>query len=226
MKVTWHHSKNNDSRQLVILLPGIWDKPAEFIDHGFIEIARKNNIEHDFLIVDANITYLIRGNFSQRFIADVITPAQEKGYKSFWLVGISLGGYNALSYYLDHPEEIEGVVLLSPYIGVDKEEDLLHQIRQYVNKDDLPSITQRIPYTNWERLASFEKHGSLKNIYLAYGRQDKFAPGYSEFEQLLPHENIHAIDGNHDWRTWSRLWEELLKMHMIKPLQSATTQTP
>ncbi|MDR9435522.1 MAG: alpha/beta hydrolase [Thiohalophilus sp.] len=226
MKMTWDHSKENDTRQLVILLPGIWDKPAEFKTHGFIEIARKNDIEHDFLSVDANIAYLVRGNFSQRFMEDVIIPARKKGYQSFWLIGISLGGYNALSYYLDQPETIEGVVLLSPYVGVNKEEDFLHQIRQFIDSENLSSVSERVPYTNWERLAAFKKRSSLKNIYLAYGRQDGFASRYSEFERLLPSENIHAIDGNHDWRTWSRLWEELLQMGMIKPLQSATTQTP
>lgn len=226
MEMTWHHSKNHSSRKLLILLPGIWDNPADFENHGFIDIARKNRLAHDFLLVDANIAYLIRGNFSERFTADIITPAREKGYESFWLIGISLGGYNSLSYYLDHPEAIDGVVLLSPYTGVNKKQNLFHRMRKYIDSDDLSSVSERIPYMNWESLAAFEEHNSLENIYLAYGRQDDFAPGYSEFEQLLPPENIYAVDGGHDWQTWSTLWNDLLEMNIIKPLQSTASNMP
>lgn len=224
--MTWHHSKDNDNRKIIILLPGLWGDRADFEDHGFIDIAHKNGLTHDFLSVDANAAYLIRGNFPERFMADVITPVQSNGYQSIWLLGISFGGYFALSYYLDHPETIEGVILLSPYTGVNKERDPMYRILQFIDRDHSPAKSQQVPYTYWDRLADFEQHNTLDNIYLGYGRQDDIAPKYNGFKQLLPPENIHTVAGNHDWPTWSRLWDDLLEMDIVTKSLHSTARSP
>ena len=50
-----------------------------------------------------------------RLKEDVINPAKEKGYTKIWLVGISLGGLGSLLYAMEHPSDIEGMLVLAPY---------------------------------------------------------------------------------------------------------------
>jgi enterochelin esterase-like enzyme len=50
-------------------------------------------------------------------------------------------------------------------------------------------------------------------LYLGYGRDDRFSPAHSLLARALPADAIDVIDGGHDWRTWSKLWENFLDSH-------------
>jgi hypothetical protein len=47
-------------------------------------------------------------------------------------------------------------------------------------------------------------------LYLGFGRQDRFAAGLELLARNLPPDSVNVIDGGHDWRTWTRLWENFL----------------
>ena len=41
----------------------------------------------------------------------------EAGYENIWLLGISMGGLGTLLYASEYPEQVDGVVLLAPFLG-------------------------------------------------------------------------------------------------------------
>lgn len=96
-------------KTLLVLLPGAYDTPQDYIDQRFVKEVRKRNIYTDIQIVDAHIGYYINEQIVKRLEEEVVAPAKSKGYEKIWFVGISLGGYGSLLYSMNHPTALEGV---------------------------------------------------------------------------------------------------------------------
>ncbi|MCK5360209.1 MAG: alpha/beta hydrolase [Gammaproteobacteria bacterium] len=112
------NQKQNDT--LIIFLPGVRDNKQDFIDKGLFSRLQQSGIKVDMVAADLHLAYLENNTSVQRLHEDIILPARSNGYKKVWLVGISLGGLNALLYQKNRPEDICGLVLLSPYLGEKK----------------------------------------------------------------------------------------------------------
>ncbi|MGB7542969.1 MAG: alpha/beta hydrolase, partial [Burkholderiales bacterium] len=104
-------------RTLLVMLPGATDRPEDFVEQGFIQAVRASGASVDVAAVDAHMDYYIEHSVVERLEADVIAPARAKGYTRTWLMGISLGGMGALAYARGHAKEVEGVILLAPFLG-------------------------------------------------------------------------------------------------------------
>ena len=86
---------NEQSDTLLVFLPGAYLKPDEFEREGFIDAVRERHLAADALLVDADVSYYYEQTLSDRLHTEVIEPQRAKGYKSIWLVGISIGGSGA-----------------------------------------------------------------------------------------------------------------------------------
>ena len=53
----------------------------------------------------------------ERIREDIIIPAKARGYRNIWMLGISMGGMGAIWYDRTHPGDVNGLILLSPYLG-------------------------------------------------------------------------------------------------------------
>jgi pimeloyl-ACP methyl ester carboxylesterase len=117
--ITHLKSANDNERSdtLLVFLPGAYLKPDEFEREGFISAVRERHLAADSLLVDADVSYYYDQTLSERLHADVIEPQRAKGYKSIWLVGISIGGFGALVHELSRPGSVDGIVALAPYLG-------------------------------------------------------------------------------------------------------------
>lgn len=117
--ITHLKSAKDDERSdtLLVFLPGAYLKPDEFEREGFISAVRERHLAADSLLVDADVSYYYDQTLSERLHADVIEPQRAKGYKSIWLVGISIGGFGALIHELSRPGSVDGIVALAPYLG-------------------------------------------------------------------------------------------------------------
>jgi hypothetical protein len=80
------------SRALLVLLPGRHDTAADFQKHGFVRVARESGAPVDLVAADAQYGYYIARTLGQRLAEDVFAPARARGYRSFWISGISMGG--------------------------------------------------------------------------------------------------------------------------------------
>src|SRR5260221_2657596 len=100
---------------VLALLSGTYSEPEDFVREGFPEAVRAHGIEADIVMGAVRSAWFADGSIVGRIREEIVLPARERGSSRIWLAGISLGGLAALSYAARHEEDIEGIVLISPY---------------------------------------------------------------------------------------------------------------
>lgn len=223
-----YDAPDGDRKVLFVFLPGNGDPPNTFDKKGLLQSLRSRNLPFDAVAVNAHLGYYMDGSIFTRLKEDVIDPARARGYTAIWLIGNSLGGYGSISYARQHPEDVSGVVMLGPYLGDKK------IIQEIIDAGGLqfwdPGDIQNNSKENWEKqLWKWVKDGDqqkgfwhwVKNcdegdqdcpprIYLGYGKRDRFSAGQKLMAEILPQEHVFSIEGGHDWRTWKKLWNQIL----------------
>jgi pimeloyl-ACP methyl ester carboxylesterase len=180
--------------RLIIFLPGIGDLAEDFAARGFIDSIAQSGLPADAVAVDAHYGYYARRSVIDRLAHDVVLPARKRGYRDIWLVGISMGGLGALSYAIQHPEHVDRVIPLAPYLGEPAIGDAAEHIRKL-----------------WQCIDSDE--AVRRKLYIGYGMHDRFARSNALVAARLSSERVVALPGGHDWRTWKRLWETFLSRY-------------
>lgn len=220
-------------QDLIVMLPGAYSQPEEFAQEGFVRILRERHVAADVQLVDAHFAYYKNRSIHERLHADVLQPARAKGYRSIWLVGISLGGVGSMVLADAYPGDINGIVMLAPYLG---ERETAEQIRaagglahwpapprkkddagaqlwrwlkgqtqpQDPNQRDLAAKLSASPAAN---LAA--SHPSLP-IYLGYGTGDRFVYNQTLLSESLPKSRVFTVAGGHDWSAWTPLWQRIV----------------
>jgi len=192
----------------VILLPGAYDTPQDFLTHGFDQLAAEAGIVLQTYPTD--LTAVADGALIERLHHEVIVPARAKGDDTRLLLGgISIGGLMALTYRDSHPHMVDGLVLLAPYPG---------------NRTITRAIADAGGLASWAPGALAETDGEFRGwralqtlsrqrpapVWLGYGTEDRFAGGHAQMAELLPPEQVFTAPGGHDWPTWRGLWQAML----------------
>jgi pimeloyl-ACP methyl ester carboxylesterase len=200
--------------EAMVFLPGLGDFPEDYEFQGFIEAVRQSRPAVDMIVVDMHFGYYLTRVVLERLRTDVILPAKAQGYDKIWLVGISLGGLGAILYAMDHREDIRGLMLLAPFLG---EETIVREIATAGGvKMWEPGKVIQDDYQRklWQWVRRYALEGSEPPIiYLGYGEHDDFAPANRLLADSIPKERVLTTSGDHDWRTWKRLWEKFLAIH-------------
>ena len=198
------------SQNLIVLLPGIGDQPEAFLDEGFIQAVRERNIDADLVAVRAHWGYYEKHMVVERLHQDVILPARAKGYRHIWLIGISLGGWGSLQYVRQHANEVDGMLLLAPFLG---EKKIFAEVEAAGGLDAWrpnlhdPWDDQRLVIA-W--LRDFKQSETPLRFHLSYGASDRFAQPLGRYAARLLPQRVDVIPGDHDWRTWLKLWQRFL----------------
>ena len=196
---------------LLVFLPGRGDDGGRFDSEGFVAAVRRAGIQADMMAVEAHMGYYLERNLPEKLYRDVITPARLRGYRQIWLVGISLGGFGALWYDIEHPGDLAGIAILAPYLGdpeVVTEVVRAGGLSAWQPTDGITDDQQKI----WKGLKAYEnQQKSRGRVYLGYGRQDRFAEANGLLAAVLPPEQVFTIDGGHDWETWKHIWARMLR---------------
>lgn len=201
---------------LLVMLPGAYSNLDEFVREGFLREVQQNRLAVDVQRVDAHLGYYERATFVERLRQDVMAPAQARGYRHIWIVGISIGGFGGLIYAQDHPEDLAGVVALAPYLG---DPGITRTVAQAggllrwtppATEADTPRSAREISL--WRSLKGYANPEAAKPppLYLGYGTADRFAAGNSLVAAVLPAERVFTTEGGHDWRPWRNLWHAAL----------------
>ena len=196
---------------LVIFLHGRGGSARDFEDNGFVQEIRKEGLPVDMVSVEAPLGYYANQSIVVRLKEDVIGPAKTGGYEHIWLVGVSMGGLGAMLYTRAYPEDVDGLLLLSPYLG---DLPVINEISG--SGGMLKWHPQEIDETDWQRglwrwLQTYtSRPQNVSRFYLAYGMDDKFSPSNSLLAEVLPGNNVFTVKGGHDWPTWRYLWSEFI----------------
>lgn len=198
-------------RVLLVMLPGVKDRPQDLVEQGFVRALRDRALPVDAVVVDAHMDHYLERDVVERLASDIIAPARARGYARIWLTGISLGGMGALAYVREFPAHVDGVILLAPFLGT---RGLIAEVARAGGLQHWQPGTIA-PEDDERRLVAWLKecrvgHPNLPRIYLGYGTDDRYAPASKMLAQRLPARQVVTVQGGHDWPTWSKLWERLL----------------
>lgn len=199
---------------LVVFLPGRGDRMEDFERRGLSAEMARAGIHADWVSVDAHLGYYQERSVIDRLREDVIGPARVRGYRRIVVVGISLGGLGALLYSRDRPGEIDGLVLMAPFLG--GKDKVFAEITAAGGPEAWASARQNesreMKNSDLEReLWSFlgKRHAQLPPTWLAFGEADRYAEGHRLFAPLIPDNRVFRDSGGHDWKTWQVLWREV-----------------
>jgi pimeloyl-ACP methyl ester carboxylesterase len=194
---------------LVVMLPGAYSGPQEFVDRGFVAAMQAQGFEADALLADAHLGYAENGTLLERLHDDVLVPAQREGYRRIWLVGISLGGMASLGLLMRHPEMLEGIVAIAPYVGPPA---LVQQVaaaggaKTYA---DAAHPNGDLEAALWSWLGH-SGPAEREKIHLYTGSQDRLIGGQRLLAALLAPDHVLELPGDHDWPVWTALWSRWL----------------
>jgi pimeloyl-ACP methyl ester carboxylesterase len=217
---------NDESRSdtLLVFLPGAFLKPEEFEREGFVNAVRERDLAADSLLVDADVSYYYDQTFVDRLHQDVLQPQRAKGYKTIWLVGISIGGFGALIHELARPGMVDGIVTLAPYLGrrpVGAEIQKAGGLRSWKAPEG-PPPDEEVDRKLWpwlQQYAQAKPARRLPPLYLGFGLADRFAANHQLLADALPNGHVFTTEGGHDWPQWSKLWRKMLDVLPLPALQ-------
>ncbi len=210
------------SDTLVVLLPGAYSRPPEFVEAGFPQALRERGSNADVLIVDSHLGYFTDGSALRRLREEVVLPARAQGYRRVWLVGISLGGFGALGYAVRHGSEIDGVLALAPYLGPRRLTQEMAAAggprawRAAGLDTSAPDASDELDRELWRTFSGpVGGQPPLPPVHLGYGLDDRFAGAHRRFAELLPPERVRTAPGGHDWPAWRALWGDWLGQDLL-----------
>lgn len=204
-------------RILLVMLPAAKARPEDLLEQGFVAAIRERALPLDVAVVDAHADYYLERSVGERLAVDVVTPLRTNGgYRRIWLMGMSLGGMGCVAYAHKHAAEVEGMILLAPFLGA------RGLIAQILHAGGLARWQPGALEPDDEELGLllWLKHyraddPRLPAIHLGFGSHDRYAPASAMLAQQLPAERVVSVAGKHDWQTWIRLWRVLLAKNLF-----------
>ena len=207
-----NYLRDDNVRQpnLLVLLRGLGADNTVFAKQGVIEEIRDLGLPFDVIAPNAHFGYYQSQTFEQRLKEDVIDPARRQGYQQIWLAGFSMGGLGALVYLHSHPEDIDGILLTSPFLGWPGIHKEIHQaggISGWVPPTDDPKDWERMIW----RWISQQDFSMQVPIWLGYGENDMLTlAGPPLLATVLPESRVFTAPGNHTIATFKTLFRQHL----------------
>lgn len=197
---------------LLVLLPGIYMALSELQEQGFVAALRRRGLAVDVTLADTNFGYVQDHSVLRRLHDEVMVPARARGYRRFWLAGISLGGFVALAYAMTYPGELEGVLTLAPYLGRPELVDAIAAAggpAAWLRTAPPPRDAEDVDTRVWQWLAAAPADAPA--LWLGHGRDDRFVAAHRMLATLLPPARVDTAAGGHDWPAWRELWGRWLE---------------
>lgn len=194
-------------KNLIILLRGLGGNAEDFYEYGLIQEIRARQLPFDILVPDAHFGYYRSRSLEERLKKDLIEPAYEKGYQKIWLAGFSMGGLGSLFYLRSHKQDIDGVMLISPFMGWSGILDRIDSsggIRNWTPDEESDDWQQLI--WAWAK-AYAENSDAYPPIFLGYGQDDGMTgKGPALLSTCLPARRVFSVPGGHDYKTFKTIW--------------------
>lgn len=197
--------------RLVVVLPGRGDDLAALQRSGIVEAIQGAWPDADVILAELAMPYYTDRRAPHRLHNEIILPARQRGYRQIWLTGASLGGMGTLMYDRHYPGEIDGMVLLAPYLG---DASFLEGIRRAGGlRDWNPTpANDDWQYDLWRHLQSWQRTpGRARNVWLVYGERDRLRDAMPLLEPLLRKQQILVRPGGHTWKVWAPAMREVLE---------------
>ncbi len=197
-------------RNLLVMLRGLGSDNTVFAEEGIIDEIRNRQLPFDVIAPDSHYGYYKSETFEKRLKEDIIDPARRQGYKQIWLSGFSMGGLGCLFYLRSYPDDIDGVLLTSPFLGwsaVHKEIRLAGSVDAWSMKTD---ETHEWESKIWDWIKNHDT-ATTPPIWLGYGENDFIASdGPPLLATVLPSDRVFSVPGNHTISTFKTIFHRHL----------------
>lgn len=201
--------------RLVVMLPGRGDSLQRLTDIGIAGIIQQSWPDADVLLTGLTMPFYRQGKAVQRLHDEVIEPSRRKGYQQVWLAGISLGGMGALLYDSEYPDQIDGLLLLSPYLGEDAIQQSIRQAGGLAAWKAGPARaigSDTFQHELWRSMQSWpQRPQRTGSTWIAYGTEEPFRQPIELMTPLLPADHVIMMPGKHNWRLWKPAMRTLLE---------------
>ncbi len=205
---------------LVVFLPGFGDGPDSYRESGFFQELVASGAPCDAVAVDAHFRYYGRGESDRRVYEDVLVPAVARGYTSIWLVGISMGGLGAAMLARSHPEIVDGIILLAPFLG---DAAVASQVREAGGlarwePPRIPPVVDGSTYTLhlWSWLRGYvDDPDARPPLYIGWGEDDDLGGPDSLLGDAQPEGHVFTGPGGHAWSAWRPLFRRIVAVAPI-----------
>ncbi len=202
----------------LVMLPGLGDTPELFSEYGFERAVSSAAEPCDVLSVDSHFGYYRDAVLTERLEQEVLTALRAR-YQRVWLVGVSLGGYGAVLTARAHPHLVDGVVLISPFLGVKQTtRPLVARVKAAGGLATFETVEARSTNPRrhfmevepvWAWLAARARDEPGPKVVMVWGEEDGFAPEQRAVGEALGTKRAFAVDGGHEWDTFARAWSQV-----------------
>jgi alpha-beta hydrolase superfamily lysophospholipase len=190
------------SRPLLVMLHGAYFGVDDFAEHGFVAGLHCHAPGVEPVAGGLAEAEYLEPDLAARLHARVVAPALAAGPRRLWLLGISLGGMGALRYAQAGLAEIDGIILLAPFLatrGTIAEVTAAGGLEAWRPGPPPEGDIER-QLVAWIASADFRARVAPR-LHLGYGAQDRFAPASRLLASSLPPARVTVTEGQHDWPT-------------------------
>lgn len=199
---------DNSVRQnnLLVLLSGYGEDNNVFAKQGIIEEIYRRQLPFDVIAPDAHFGYYRTQTLEERLKEDVIEPARLQGYQHIWLAGFSMGGLGCILYLRKYPNDVDGILLTSPFLGWNS---ILSEIGNAGGVESWQRTSD--DKEDWQRMlwSWIKKHdfSSEPPVWLGYGDKDELiSTGPVFMAARLPAGRVFTVHGEHDIATFKSIF--------------------
>ena len=201
------------AHRLVVMLPGRGDSLDSLARTGVAQMIHEQWPDADLVLAGLTMPFYRQGRAVERLRDEVLIPAHAERYGQVWLAGISLGGLGALMYDRAHPGDIDGMLLVSPYLG---DEPLYREIQAAGGLSHWrPGPVQPLSPQNYQReLWRSIQHwppARTRSVWVAYGDSERFRDRIRLLATRLPPGHVFELPGHHNWTLWRPAVRTLLE---------------
>lgn len=200
----------SDGRQphLLVLLRGFGAGNAVFDQEGIIDEIRRRGLPFDVVAPDAHFGYYQAQTIEERVHEDIVLPYRQRGYRQIWLAGFSMGGLGSLFHLKYYPQDVDGVLLTSPFLGwggVADEIGAAGGVQGWQGGTESEDDWERLIWS-WIKVYG-QRREHYPPIYLGYGENDFLTGrGPALLATVLPAEQVFSLPGGHDIDTFKRIF--------------------
>jgi pimeloyl-ACP methyl ester carboxylesterase len=214
MPAVRHAAPAGNATGLIVMLPGMGDQPDDYVKNGFVAMVHAANPNMDVLCADAHFGYYKNSSIVERLHEDLIASIA-KQYQHVWLLGISLGGLGTVAYAAEHPDVVDGVILLAPYMG---NKAVIDEVRaaggprswQQPDSSEPLNASERRYYELWTWYHDVVTQPErMPRLFLGCGEQDGFHAATQLVAAELPQQQTMTCPGGHKWTVWRELFTQL-----------------
>lgn len=198
----------SEATPLLVMLPGAYDTPDDFLAHDFDRAAQAAGFE--WLAHPTDLTAIADGRLVHQLHHEVIAPARARGRQRILLGGISIGALTAMTFHDTYPGQIDALVLIAPYPGNRAITRTIEAAGGVARWPATGLATDDGELRGWRALKHLAR-ATPPALWLGYGAEDRFAGGHRLMADTLPEAQVVTTPGGHDWATWRTLWLALLQ---------------